>query len=362
MRLLYVTTKISGAGGMQRVLAVKSDFLIVNKGYEIHILITNAEDDESVLYDFNPQIVFHNINPHRSALHYFWSYKKLLNECVEAINPDIIIMMDNGLKSFLLPFILKKKYPLIYELHVSKYILKSEGIMAVKDKFIFPFMAFAASRFYAFVVLTHNGSSEWKLNNLHVIPNPLWFTTDQVNNTESKIAVAVGRHVYEKGYDRMFTVWKQVLASYPDWQLHIYGDAHKETDLYGLAKQEGILDNVKFFGAEKDIIKVYQNASVYLMTSRYEGFGMVLLEAMACGLPCVAFDCPVGPSGIIKDNYNGFLIEDGDIQNFTEALKKLIDDKDMHIEMGYNAKVSSAGFALPLVMKQWDTLFESVVK
>lgn len=362
MRLLYITTKISGAGGMQRVLAVKSDFLIVDKGYEIHILTTNAEDAESVLYDFNPEIVFHNINPRRSALQYFWSYKKLLNECVEAVNPDIIIMMDNGLKSFLLPFILKKKYPLIYELHVSKYILKSKGSMAVKDKFIFPFMALAVSRFNAFVVLTQKGSSEWKLNNLHVIPNPLWFTTDQTSTLDSKIAVAVGRHVYEKGYDRMFAVWKQVLASHPDWQLHIYGDTDKETDLYSLAKQKGILDNVKFFSTEKDIIKVYQNASLYLMTSRYEGFGMVLLEAMACGLPCIAFDCPVGPSGIIKDGYNGFLLEDGNIQSFTEAVKKLIEDKDMRIEMGHNAKVSSAGFALPLIMKQWDTLFDSVLK
>lgn len=362
MRLLYITTKISGAGGMQRVLAVKSDFLIVNKGYEIHILTTNAEDDESVLYDFNPGIGFHNITPRRSALHYFWSYKRLLNGCVEAVNPDIIIMMDNGLKSFLLPFILKKEYPLIYELHVSKYILKTEGIMAVKDKFIFPFMAFAASRFDAFVVLTQKGSSEWRLKNLHVIPNPLWFTINKTSTSESKIAIAVGRHVYEKGYDRMFAVWKQIIVLHPNWQLHIYGDTDKETDLYGLAKQEGIVDNVKFFGAEKDIIKVYQNASIYLMTSRYEGFGMVLLEAMACGLPCIAFDCPVGPSGIIKDNYNGFLIEDGDIQNFTETLKKLIENKDMRIEMGYNAKVSSAGFALPLVMKQWDTLFESVLK
>ncbi|QEE51290.1 glycosyltransferase family 4 protein [Flavobacterium alkalisoli] len=363
MRLLYITTKVSGAGGMQKVLAVKTDYLIEHSDYKIDILISNAEPGEEVIHEFNPSINFHQISPAK-GLAYFKSYSKLLKNKIKDINPDIIIMCDNGLKSFLLPFIMKKDYPLIYELHVAKRILsKGDGLFKfVRDKIIFSFISFCSSAFDRFVVLTPSEKEEWNLKNIVVIPNPLWFTNESLSRLENKTVVAVGRHVYEKGYDRMFEIWKKVLDKHPDWQLHIYGDKNIDINLEELANSIGINENVKFFDATKNILKAYHEASLYLMTSRYEGFGMVLIEAMGVGVPCIAYNCPTGPSGIIINGYNGYLIDDGDEKAFANAVLQLIEHEEMREEMGKNAYNSSQRFFLPEIMQKWNDLFTSLLK
>ena len=361
MKLLYITTRISGAGGMQRVLSVKTDYL-VRKGYTISILTTNADAD-AVIYHFNPQISFYNIKPDRSTLKYFQSYKVLLNNIVDEASPDVIIMCDNGLKGFLLPFLLKKKYPLVYERHGSKFIEDKPSdktlLNTFKNKLTYRFMDYSAKRFDRFVVLTQAAKKEWNVSDIEAIPNPLWFEEKTASSLENKVAIAVGRHTYEKGYDRMFEAWAKVIAKHHDWVLRIYGDSEKTYDVKALAKKFGVSSNVEFLPSKKDILAAYQQASLCLMTSRTEGFGMVLLEAMACGVPCVAFDCPVGPAEIISNNLDGFLVQDGDMSQFFNKVCELIEDKDLRKKMGEQAKINSQKFDLEPIMHKWIALFNS---
>lgn len=360
MKLLYITTRISGAGGLQRVLSVKTDYLI-KKGYEVALLVTNADNDE-VVYNFNPDISYHIIAPDRSFFGYFNSYKKLIRKKVAEVNPDIVIVCDNGLKGFLLPFILGKKYPLIYERHGSKYIEEKAGglFSSLTKGFRHKFMDYGASGFDKFIVLTDKACSEWRLNNIEVIPNPLWFHTTESSDLEKNIAVAVGRHTYEKGYDRLFKIWAGVLNNNPSWILKVYGDPNPDYDLVQMAKDFGIIENVEFIAAQKNILPAYLEASVFLMGSRSEGFGMVLAEAMACGVPCVAFDCPVGPSEIIQDGYNGFLITDDDIKDYTAKVNMLISDESLRKKMGEQAKQSVSKFEIEPIMNKWIALFNSL--
>ncbi|KAF2516905.1 glycosyltransferase family 4 protein [Flavobacterium salilacus subsp. salilacus] len=364
MKLVYITNTISGAGGVQRVLAVKTHYLVAHKGYDIAIVVTNAKAQEPIYYDFHPDIEIITIEPNRSPLFYYGSYKKLLNSALKKLKPDVVIMCDNGLKSFILPYITRKKYPLVYEMHVSKHILvKPTGVIKrfFRKYFIYKLMSYCVAKYNKFVVLTTSAMQEWQLNNIEVIPNSLWFNPNAFSTASNKIAIAVGRHVYEKGYDRMLEAWKLISDKHPDWILKIYGETNRECDLKLLSERLNITETVKFCSPQKDIETAYSEASINLLTSRYEGFGLVLIESAACGVPSVAFDCPVGPRGIINNGKDGFLIEDNDIKAFVMAVEKLIEDEELRVEMGKNAKLKAKTFALEPIMERWDELFKSLV-
>ena len=364
MKLVYITNTISGAGGIQRILAVKANYLVREKGYDLAIVVTNA-DDQPIYYDFHPSIEIITIKPDRSALSYYFSYKKLIKSALKKLNPDIVVMCDNGLKSFLLPRITRKKYPLVYEMHVSKHILvKPAGVIKrlFRKHFLYRYMAYWAAKYDKFVVLTSSAIQEWQLNNIEAIPNPLWFTPDMISTTGNKIAIAVGRYVYEKGYDRMLEAWKLISDKHPDWVLKIYGDTNGDSSIKTLAENLGIIQTIEFCNPKKDIKAAYTEASVHLLTSRYEGFGLVLIEAAACGVPSVAFDCPVGPKDIITNGKDGFLIEDGKITAFASAVEKLIENEELRQEMGKNAKQKANTYAIEPIMERWDKLFKSFVE
>lgn len=364
MKLLYIANTLTGAGGLQRVLLLKAGYLAERMGYNVTVLTTNDKPDKEIFYPVSSLLKCITVSPAKpDKLSYFKSYAKLLNESIDIVDPDVVIMCDNGLKSFLLPFILKKKRKLVYERHITKFI-ENKAVATtpgkIIDKLKYRFMDYSAARFNKFVVVTQQGKSEWKTKNIDAIPNPLWFDTDKVGNLTTKKVIAVGRHAYEKGYDRMFTIWKQVINKYPDWILDIYGDYNQDYNIKQLALDSGLTRGINFLPPTKNIIEAYKNSSVCLMTSRYEGFGMVLLEAMACGVPCIAFNCPVGPAEIITNNEDGFLIEDGNTDAFTKSLITLIENEELRLQMGRNAKISSQAYNITTIMGQWDVLFKSL--
>ena len=366
MRIVYITNTISGAGGLERVLLLKAAYLAERLKYDVTIITTSYNREENLFYHVSPFIKRISINPDKAnKFVYFKSYAKLLNESIEAVNPDVVIICDNGLKSFLLPFILKRKRVLVYERHITKFIKGKAAapnvLKRVLDKLNYSFMNYSAARFTKFVVVTQHGKNEWDLNNVTVIPNPLWFKTENVSNLKNKKVIAVGRHSYEKGYDQMFTIWKKVLERYPDWSLDIYGDYNPDYNIKQMAIDCGLTSGVNFLPPTTDILEVYRNTSLYIMTSRFEGFGMVLLEAMGCGVPCIAYDCPVGPAEIISNGLNGFLIEDGNTDAFLNSIISLIENNELRFKMGAKAAKSSETYNIDAIMQQWDTFFKSLL-
>jgi glycosyltransferase involved in cell wall biosynthesis len=365
MRLLYIANTLSGAGGLQRILLLKAGYLAEYMGYDVTIITTGNKSDEEIFYPVSSKLKFTTIKPDKAnMLSYLTSYVKLLSNNINALNPDVVIMCDNGLKSFLLPFILNKKFKLVYERHVTKFIEDKAKtfrlLSATFSKLVYKFMDYSAAKFDEFIVVTQQGKNEWGSKNLAVIPNPLWFSSDVVSSLTNKRVIAVGRHAYEKGYDRMFAAWKQVIKKYPEWMLDIYGDDNPEYDIRQLARDTGVETSVNFILPTKNIIGAYINSSICLMTSRYEGFGMVLLEAMACGVPCVAFNCPVGPSDIISNTIDGVLVKDGNIEDLVKSVLLLIEDTALRLEMGAKAKKSSEAYNLDVIMQQWDVVFKSL--
>lgn len=223
-------------------------------------------------------------------------------------------------------------------------------------------MEYLASSFSKFIVLTPGNTMEWtSLSNLEVIPNPLSFYPKESSTLQNRNVIAVGKQGFQKGYDRLLAAWQIVNQNHPDWQLEIYGQFAPEYQLEELSKSLGIGDCVSFFPPTKDIQNKYIEASLYVMSSRFEGFGMVLIEAMACGLPCVSFDCNYGPSDIILDGVDGFVVPNGDCTALAKVISTMLDDATLRGRMGANAKLNVQRFLPEVIVKQWDVLFKQLV-
>lgn len=365
MKLLYIVPNINNEGGVARVLSIKANYLVEKFGYEVHILTQN-EGFSPLFYSFNSNIVFHDMILKGNVFQFFYSFIKAINSTIKTIQPDVVNVCDNGLKAYSIPFVLKNKVPLILEMHSSKFIEERESGNTIFTKVgancIHALKKGGIKKYDRFVVETCESISEWNIDNTIVIPNPLWFTSDKISALESKKIIAVGRHTYEKGFDRMLQIWKKVVAKHSDWILEIYGKSSENIDLRLLAENLDISSSVVFYEPVQNINEKYLEASIYLMTSRFEGFGMVLIEAMSSGLPCIAYDCPCGPKGVLSQNEDGFLIENGNELDYIKAVETLIENQPIRIEMGKKAKLSSEKYNIDAIMKTWNQLFIEIKK
>lgn len=362
MKILFITPKINNEGGVARILSVKANYFVENFGYEVHILTQNG-GDKPLFYSFNNKIKRLDMVLRGTKISFFLQYVKALKKVLKTLNPDIIIVCDNGLKAYLIPFILKTKIPIVFESHGSKFIEEKEQTKYFSGtSYKLAFKEFYANKFAKFVTLSNESLKEWNINNGLIISNPLWFEATRFADLHSKKVIIVARHSYEKGLDRMLQIWQKVIQKHPDWSLEIYGKSTENLELQRLANSLNIIDYVTFYEPVKNINDKYIEASIVAVTSRTEGFGMVLIEAMACGVPVIAYDCPVGPRSIITNNENGFLIQNENINLFVEKLNLLIENENLRIEMGKKARESVEKYNLETIMQQWKSLFENLVK
>lgn len=365
MKLLYIVPNINNEGGVARVLSVKTNYLIEKFEYEVHILTQN-EGFHPLFYSFNSAIVYHDLVLKGNFFQFFNSFSKGLKTKIKAVQPDIVIVCDNGLKAYLIPFILSVKVPLIMEMHSSKFITERESgskiLTKVATRCVNILKRIAIKKYDRFVVVSKESISEWIIKNTIVITNPLWFASKKSCALENKKVIAVGRHTYEKGFDRMLQIWKKVVAKHPDWILELYGKSDGKVNLRLLAANLNISESVIFHDPVQNINEKYLDASFYLMTSRVEAFGMVLIEAMASGLPCIAYDCPCGPRAIISKNQDGFLIENDNESDYVAAVETLIENVTLRREMGKKAKQSSEKYNIDTIMDTWNELFIGMKK
>ncbi len=355
MKLLYITNGINGSGGLERVLSVKASLLAEQYDYEVHILVLN-EADQNPFYEFSKLIHFHSVAVTGAPWKYFMAYKKGIQQVVDQIRPDVISVCDDGLKGFLLPRLINTKAKWIYERHASIELNRQKGAAGKLTAFL---MKQEARSFDAFVVLTDGNQKEWRGKNVKVIPNPVSFVSENVSDLSQKQIIAVGSHSYNKGYDLLLQAWQQVELKFSDWQLHIYGKVDAKETYIRMAEQME-LTQVHFHVPHKDIQSKYLESSVLVLSSRSEGFGMVLIEAMECGVPCVSFDCPSGPADIIEHGVDGFLTEPGKIKELGEKLMLLMRDKMLRVQMGRKAKQNAQRYSAEVIVRQWDELFRSL--
>ncbi len=364
MKILYIVPDVNNEGGVARVLSIKANYLIEKFGYDITILTQN-NGNSSPFYEFNRKIEFHDMLLKGNIFKFFNAFRKNINQKIKQINPDIVLVCDNGLKAYTIPYFKKSKTPIIFECHGSRFVEDFENNTTFFRKIIsnikYKFKKISASKFNKLICLSSESLKEWNTKNALLITNPVWFESNSVSKLQNKKAIIVARHSFEKGLDRILPIWKKIVEKQTDWQLEIYGKSSENQEIEKIILTLNLEKNVTLFEPIKNIQEKYLDASMYLMTSRHEGFPMVLIEAMALGLPCIAYDCPVGPRAIIVDKENGFLIENGNETEFVIAIEKLIENENLRVEMGKKAKISSEKFNLDLIMKIWNDLFKEII-
>lgn len=379
MKIVYVYDAIARVGGVERILADKMNYLADVYGYEVH-LITAAQGNHPFSFPLSDKVKHTDINA-RFHVQYQYKYVKRLwmklkldrqfrqrlSRVVAQIDPDILI----GTTYYKADVIcrLKCRAKKIIESHCAKsHTGQNDGI---KRNFLVQwFYDIQLARYNrtvekksdAIVALTEGDAGEWhKKGKVFVIPNMIGQIPETKASCEAHRVISAGRLTYEKGYDRLIEVWKYVYKKHPDWKLDIFGNGPLYDELQKQISDNGPEKVITIHPPTSRITEEYLQSSVYVMSSRYEGFGLVLIEAMACGLPCVAYDCPHGPGAIITHNNNGFLIPDGNIRQMADTICFLIEHTDIRKACGTDAKRSVQRFCSENIMPQWNQLFRDII-
>jgi glycosyltransferase involved in cell wall biosynthesis len=215
-----------------------------------------------------------------------------------------------------------------------------------------------------FLSLTEEDALAWTRDggmfNTGSMPNALPFPAHGGADPAAKVAVAVGRLSYEKGYDLLLDAWAKAVTGRPEWTLRVYGDGPERERLEQQAETLGVAGSVRFLGPTNEVPRVMSDGSILVSASRAEGFPMTLLEAMACGLPCVAADCAPGVRELVRPGQTGYLAPPGNTDLLAERLGRLMDDQAARERMGQAALSLVAAYSPDEILERWENLFALV--
>jgi len=376
-KIVYLTPALYMAGGVERVLTLKANYFAEHFGYDITIILTDGKD-KPLFYPLSDKVKVINLDINFEEL---WTcsfvkkifvylkkqrlYKKRVREELMRLRPDITISLLRREINFIND--IKDGSRKIGELHVNRANYRNfeqddaNFIKSLFAKFWMRSLVGKLKRLDRFVVLTEEDKLAWpELSNVCVIPDPLSFKATQQSPLTARRVIAVGRYVYQKGFDLLLQAWAKVEKECPDWQLAIFGDGERapyqqQMDELGIDSSRCHLN-----GPTSNIQQEYANSSLFVFSSRFEGFGMVLVEAMSCGLPVVSFACPCGPKDIVRDGEDGLLVESGNIDKLAEAMMKMIREDNLRTSMAQSAMVNVERFRIERIAQQWKLLFTSL--
>lgn len=370
MHIIYCIPSLWNSGGMERVLTLKANYLVDKMGVNITIITTDQNNNEDFyaldgrINRIDLGINFYKIkqcNKASFSIQYFKKillYWKRLSTTLKKLSGDIVVSLFGAeLYFFKLINDGSKK---VAEFHFTKYywLNNKTGILYAVRYLRNACHNLILRRLDKFVVLTNEDKLLWgDMPNIVVIPNPARHLDLSFAQLQSKSAIAVGRLSEQKGFDMLIHSWRLVHRCHPDWTLSIYGSGEMKEELDKLILENKLGNVVKIHAPIKDIEKKYVESSIYVLSSRYEGLPMVLLEAMSVGLPIVAFECPCGPRDIIKDGFNGLLIKKNDVEDMARGINHLIENKEVRIEMGHNGRKCSVSYSEDNIMRLWYSLF-----
>ena len=376
MKLIYCICEIYNPGGMERVLLNKVRYLVEQYGYDITV-VTTDQNGRAPFYPFPEKVkmvdlgINYEDNNDKGAFAKTISFlskrrlhRKRLTELLEKEKADVVVSLYPSESSFI-PYI-KDGSKKVLELHFNKFFrlqYNRTGLLGLIDRWRTRQDERIVRRFDRFVVLTEEDKGYWgDMPNIQVIPNAALFMADRYADMSRKRVIAVGRLDYQKGFDRLIDAWQIVCSTglFQEWRLDIFGQGEWKDMLKARIKEYGLQNSLHLNEPTKEIAKEYADSSMLVMSSNYEGFPMVMIEAMACGLPAVSFDFKCGPKDIIRHGVNGLLVKNGDIQGLADAMMHLMADEQLRQRMSSEARKVVETYSEEVVMRKWGELFEEV--
>lgn len=376
MKLIYCIRATYNPGGMERVLFNKVTWLVKKLGWEVMIVTTDQQNrppfypfpQEVRMVDLDVNYADDNEKPVWKKIIGYLRRKRLhrqrLTELLMKERADIVVSLYPSESSFI-PSIQdgSKK---VLELHYCKFFRLQygrKGLLGLIDKWRTQQDERIVRRFDKFVVLTQEDKGFWgTLPNLEVVPNAALFIANQTSTCMDKRVIAVGRLDYQKGFDRLIEAWLLIQQSgkFDDWRLDIFGQGEWQEWLQQMIQEKGLTETARINRPTKEIGKEYAQSALLVMSSHYEGFPMVMIEAMACGLPVVAFDFLCGPKDIIRPGINGLLVKNGDIEGLAQAMMQLMEDEAYRMQLSQQARKVTDTYSEETVMAQWVSLFTAL--
>lgn len=383
MKILYVLRSMAMLAGTERVISAKINWLACH-GYDV-TLVTYEQGKHSLPFPLDSRVnvidldtrffLIRNYSIFRRFicyLHLKALLKNRLGTVVNKFHPDVIITTAYSLKiaDVLLEF--RNEARLVMESHETCYsVLKAYDY---RHSFLMKYIAAffdnrsmkLVNEYDCLVTLTEGDAKEWRekgVKNVEVIPNPLSvYPKDVSNDTDRPFGriISVGRLEKVKGFDFLISAFALISDKCPNWRIDIYGAGSCEEELLDMIASKGMDGRISICTPTEGIYDEYLRSDFCVLSSRHEGFGMVLLEAMSCGIPCVAFDCKYGPGEIIKSGYSGLLVKDGDIHELSLGILWLIEHQEERLKMGQRSREDSYYYQNDLVMKHWTNLFDKL--
>lgn len=376
MKLIYCTHSTYNPGGMERVLLNKVTYLSQLPGWKVAV-VTTDQNQRPPFYPFPEKVRMTDLGINYSEDNGKGAWKKItgylrkrkehkrkLTALLLKEKPDIVVSLYPSESSFI-PDI-KDGSKKVLELHYCKFFRLQygrRGLLGWIDKLRTRQDEQIVRRFDKFVVLTNEDRGYWgNLPNIEVIPNAAMHVSDAYSDVMNKRVIAVGRLDYQKGFDRLVQAWQLVrhTGKFTDWKLDIFGQGEWREMLQQMIDKAELQDSVQLNRPTKQIGEEYVKSDMLVMSSNYEGFPMVMIEAMACGLPVVSFDYKCGPKDIIQPGINGLLVPNGDIQALADAMMKVMEDEAYRKMLSLNARKVVDTYSEQAVMSQWIRLFTSI--
>ncbi len=377
MRLIYFIPLLSTVGGQERTLTDKANWLTAN-GHEV--MFVTYEHEGPLAYQLKDGIRHLDIHCHYFDLYKcsVWRrpyellrlkhhFRKKMADVVASFCPDIIIVPVPNTENFLWDLMkVAHSIPVVIESHLAYgHSVNKRGLT---EKWLYylenPLHAIRNARLL--IALTEGDAICWRRNlvkNVKVVPNPVTCYPESVfpiSKTEGRI-ICVGRYTQQKRFDRLIDAFGFIANRYPNWCVDIFGDGEEKENLNNRIVEKGLTERIHLLPPTHDIYAEYQRSQFFVLSSDFEGFGLVIIEAMACGIPVVASDCPFGPSEIIEDGKTGLLAK-MEVADLAAKMEWMITHDAERRQMGQNARQAAARYRLDRVMPEWERAYLSVLE
>ena len=376
MRIVYVIDSVSEIGGIQSVTVQKANALAEIRGNDVWIIVSDCSHQGGFTVSDKVHFVNLSVNYYEDDWKSEWhvlkgllfkrrKHKKLLSRTLHEIKPDVVISTGTSEKFFILN--IKGDWAIVREIHsIKDYRTVTattffQKILAIVGNFVD--YKLAIRRYDKVVVLTNTELHlKWSTyGNVIAIPNPVMRVSRVASPLTSKRVVAAGRLVPIKDFSSLIRSFKLVADRFPDWKLDIWGEGPCKTALEEEIRGCGLFNCVILRGTTNSVQQEFISDSIFVCTSMIDGFGLVLLEAMSCGLPVVSYDCDYGPREIIDDGRNGFLVPVGDELALADRICSLIEDEGLRKQMGAAAFERSKDFSMDRIIGLWMDLFTGLL-
>ena len=381
MKLVYIYHSIAAKGGLERIFCDKMNYFVQNCGYDV-TFISYQQGKHPLAYKLDERIKVVDLNTrfielykYNAILRVFKNYflrkllKKRLSRQLSEECPDIVICTTADLTIY--ECFMDLPYRFIVESHsIMERVLEankhsSRGLKRSFLNIIDRWHMKKINKAKVLITLTEADKNDWSKYlsiSIKVIPNMVTCYPERISpyNERPNRIICAGRLDSQKGFDYLIEAWRQIAHKYIDWRIDIFGHGEEEKKLNDMIEEYHLCDSIIIHKPTDNIYAEYMNSSFYVLSSKSEGFGLVLIEAMSCGVPCISFDCPHGPSEIISHGEDGIIVPLGNISELAKSIEWMITNKRGREAMSNTARTNARKYHENTIMPRWIELFNKV--